>query len=69
MSEENTEDLVALQLNLDRGIAEIKLLATQPSKPLQPRKLPFIQHGMCHINSTLKKYVACHPKVFNQNTI
>ena len=35
VKEENSENLVALQLNLARGIVEIKLLATQPSKPRQ----------------------------------
>ena len=35
VNQENSEHLVALQLNLARGIAEIKLLATQPSKPIQ----------------------------------
>ena len=35
VNEENTENLVALQLNLARGIAEIKLLVTEPSQPIQ----------------------------------
>ena len=35
VNQENSEHLVALQLNLARGIAEIKLLATHPSKPIQ----------------------------------
>ena len=96
VKEENSEHLIALQLNLARFIAEIKLLATQPVKPLQlypqnailydnnqpiiflfqttrktanKNKVPFIQHEMYHINSTLEKYVAYHPKVMNQHTL
>ena len=95
-TEENSDNLIAMQLNLARGIAKIKLLATQPAKSLQPypqnavlydnnqlssfysrqpgkqqikNRVPFIQHGMYEINSTLEKYVAYHPKVINQHTL
>ena len=35
VNEEDTKNLVALQLNLARGMAEIKLLVTEPFKPIQ----------------------------------
>ena len=34
-SQDNSDNLVELQLNLARGIEEIKLLASNPTKPLQ----------------------------------
>ena len=33
VNQENSENLVAIQLNLARGITEIKLLATKRTKP------------------------------------
>ena len=35
VNEEDTKNLVALQQNLARGMAEIKLLVTEPAKPIQ----------------------------------
>ena len=35
VNEEDRKTLVALQLKLARGMAEIKLLVTEPSKPIQ----------------------------------
>ena len=35
VNQDNSDNLVELQMNLARGIAEIRLLATKPSKPIQ----------------------------------
>ena len=34
-TQDNSDNLVELQINLARGIEEIKLLASNPTKPLQ----------------------------------
>ena len=35
VNQDNSDNLVELQMNLARGTAEIRLLATKPSKPIQ----------------------------------